>query len=379
MKFFILIPFIFLVLACSSGPSGSSDQPSEDQQHPATDPTSDATSDETPTVSGIKMSLVSKSGDLYFFKDDNLTFQTAADHTVKADTATYAIDDHLITFDATGDVSDDIELPTTPKYIKTVMAHEYYCVEYSAEISYALGGTAKIHTEIYQDMAVVSEWYNNEWECTGIKSAGINAFFLDQNDAKHRVSGTLNNVVHIENDKFVMSDLDTTMKKISFNGVPEDYVTNNILAARQWIEEEDVYYSENGYTWSETGGLTENATAMQGMQAYPWISPLDEQMPYGQHPVFLKVGKYHDALYWIECNTGWLFEYDISGDSVDNKWRLYEGDGLHSTGIFNRDNLSPTLTDGVIYYTYDETVMEIDIEAGLTGIFFSGPGQTMEF
>ncbi len=326
-------------------------------------------------ASDISPLFAMKVDDTLFFSNHSEMTEWKTGNIEKAGVRRFSHEDYLYTLDASGDEIDDDILAVVPTHIADTDAGVFACLEYSAELSYSLGGMARIHTEIYQDNVLISEWYNNQHECHGIISSGTEVFAINQFGSHEQINGVYSAIEHI-NDDFVIHSWDPDNSRISFNSNVETFGTNHILTAENWQLYDGLYYSENGFTWSETAGLSEGATALQDFTEDPYPVP---GLPYGQQPVFLSAGIYNDELYWVECNTGWVFKYNPEIDVLTRSYRIYYGDGLHSTGILMRKVLNPVMIDFKLYFQNDNSVWTLNVVTGLINIFYGSYAEILRY
>lgn len=191
---------------------------------------------------------------------------------------------------------------------------------------------------------------------------------IDQNGTPHPIDGTPTGTVeHIHPGAFYISNYDPGNMRIDFNGAYESFTINNILAAKSWIESDGTFYSANGYTWSDAAGLSENINVLWSWNAHPYPAT---GIPFASSPNFAAAGAHDGELYWVELNTGWLFEFDIALDQISFLHRIYEGDGTNQTAD-NHVDLNPVLVYPDLY-VYDQNVYKINVETGLTELMFVG-------
>ena len=138
-----------------------------------------------------------------------------------------------------------------------------------------------------------------------------------------------------------------TTKRIWFNTSAESYGLNYIMSAKAWNKFEGRYYSGNGYVWDALGGLLESETELQQFQSSPY--PITPDPPFAEAPTLLDVGVSSGKMYWIECNSGWLFEYRSDTDYLQQKYRLYVADGMKATGQALKPTIKPLIVDGILY------------------------------
>ena len=318
-----------------------------------------------------------KVGQDLYFSDGVEVFLWGSGNINRAGPGLFNIENELVEFDSSGDEISRLELAAVPTKIGLTEQGLYYCVEYPPELAFELGGMAKTYSEIYKDNVIFSAWYFNKFDCADIVSVGDEVWIIDQNRTYHLINGISSDIVHVEDGRFYMHSWNSAGKTITFNWSVETYGLNFILSAKQWINFDGIEYSENGYTWSEATGLLENETALWDFTSAPY--PIDPALPFSEAPVLLAIGEFEGLLYWLECNSGWLFEYNPADDSLVQKWLLYEGDGTHNAGIEKSQSLSPLLVDSNLYFSDNGAVHVLDILNGFVTIFYGGEGEVVKF
>lgn len=389
MKKLILIIIALIIAALfltSCGPSESStlitlsttdDTTDDDTDPPPPPPIPPQPPPPAPPEFQPTIVLVNNTG--YNLSDGATTNPWLTGSIQRAGPRAYSVDADLITYDNTGAELIRVALLTTPTRIKIVNGSAHYCRQYSAAESFALGAQAQIHTEIYKDDAMTSFFAFNQWGCSDIVTADDNVWIIDESGAAHIAEGTGVLIEHIQPDRFYMHSLDTIGKTIDFNQATYGYGLNFILTADEWIIYDGLEYSENGYTWSTGTGLNEQVTAMQAFNSNPY--PVTPALPFGQTPVLLGLGVYDDELYWVECNSGWLFKYEPIGDDLAQSWRLYAGNGTHALGIIKHESLMPFLDtdDGKLYFSDAGAVLSLDMATGVIINFYGSSGFVVGF
>lgn len=376
----ILILIIFL-LSCSEGIFDKSDTGDNKTTPTGTNPpVVIIPPDEEPTTDTATQNIlfaVKIQDKLYFSDHDEMTLWNQGNIN-KAGPMLFSHESDLIQLDASGDELSRSEiLDGPPSAIKQTDNGLFYCREMTAEESLDAGAQAKIHTVIYKDGNVIEpQWYFNQWGCNQIKSVGDDVFLYDHLNGIHVINGIYDNVALVVDNEFFTHDIDTTFGKIYFNGVLNYFGFNYATTAKQWILYEGLYYSENGYTWSESEDLQENQNSLFGFNSAPY--PIDPQPETGQNPVFLKAGVFGGLLWWIECNTGLLFSFDASTDALSQKWKIFNGDGLRSTGILKRAELKPLIADDKLYFS-NGGIFSINLNTGIINAFFGGSGELVRY
>ena len=331
--------------------------------------------DPTTDIGLFSVKFAVKTDEDLYFSDSKEMYLWESGNILKSGYREFSVENEIITLDSSGDTISTTSIAEIPTNIKTVGSDSYYCIEYSEEEAYAMGGKYEVYSEFYKNNDIISDWYNNEFECKEIISVGPEIFAVDQNGAYHTIVGSYADVFHA--DILIMHSLDIPNKTIGFNANTEDYGFNYAMNSNQWFLHDGIYYAENGYTWTETGGLIEESTDLHGWNIYPY--PLDVQNPFGEAPVLLKAGISNNKLYWIECNSGFVFEYDPNTDELTQKSRLYISDGMHATGIYFKEVLKPLLIDNILYYSEGGSINSLDIETGSLNIFYANPGEVVKY
>ena len=84
-------------------------------------------------------------------------------------------------------------------------------------------------------------------------------------------------------------------------------------------------------------------------------------------------------MYWLECNSGFIFEYNPATDALNQKWRIYTGNGTHDTGIAKRDSLKPLLSGDKLYFSNDGCIYSLGMITGMINIFYAGNGEVVKY
>lgn len=396
----LILTFISLFASCSNSP----DQPEAQETNISGDTTTDEdieTDDDTETIKDERVGEDDSSSDtekklpiedtpniipLFLVKTiDSLYF---ADHekmelwkTGKIDKAgprVFSIDNELIELDASGDVIDTTTLDHTPTRIKSTPTGNYYCVEIPPDEAYALGALYRTYTETFKNgVQIGPEWYLNEFECKDIVSAGENVFLIDEFGSYHVIDGIAENVAHVHDNQFYIHDIDYIDNTIGFNDSIYSFGANFVTMSRQWINFDGLNYSEHGDTWNTADGLSESVTAMSDFNISPF--PVVPELPNGEAPTLLAVGSAGTLLYWIECNSGFLFEYDSISNELTQKWALYNSNNTREVGVIKRDTLKPLIVGEKLYFSNQSAIYSIDLGDGIINIFYGGNGEVLAY
>lgn len=274
----------------------------------------------------------------------------------------------LIEYDATGDGQIKYTFGSEPVQVLD-NGSIYHCLETDPDTALALGAQAKWYSEFFKDDVSLDFWYMNQMRCTDLVSANDIVWNIDENGSLKLIDGVASGVEHIHEPDFYIHSLDIVNKRISFNDqVPQDYTFNYILNAKQWQEFGGLFYSENGYTWSEAAGLSEAVNSLDDWNA----APFPVALPMAQYPTLIAAGVNDGLLFWIEANTGWLMSFNPGADEFLQVYRIYEGDGMTATG--ESKDLQPVMVWPYLYY-FDGGWFQLDMEAGFTSLFYAGSAE----
>lgn len=237
--------------------------------------------------------------------------------------------------------------------------------------AFSLGGQAKDYTDIYYQDVPIGHWSFNQWKTTGLIKTLSGAYFaIDVNGNPHPISETIISINHAKDLLIHNFDgLGRTATIETDQSYSVSWSTNYFNSAKQWLAENGIWYSWNGYEFDTD--LTENANAMWSWNSPPYPITTEEA------PVIISAGVVN-LQYWIECNTGWLFTYDSIIDEIQPAYRLYPGDGYRLTGLARKDTLKPVIIDGILYFS-NSGIYALNLESGIVTLFFAGDGEIYEW
>jgi len=244
----------------------------------------------------------------------------------------------------------------------------YHCIEYDPDTALSMGAQPRWYSEFFKDGVSLGDWFMNQMRCADLVGVGDIVWAIDENGSPVAIDGLASDVEYIHDGEFYIHSRDIVNKLVSFNDLQaQDYQYNYLFAAGQWQIFEGLWYSENGYTWSETAGLSENVNTLWNWNEQPF--PIEHDI--GQYPTLIAAGV-HEKLYWIEANTGWLFSFDTGQDQIEMVNRLYLGDGQKSTGTGK--DLQPVMVWPYLYY-FDSGWYRLNVETGFTSLFYAGSAE----
>lgn len=286
----------------------------------------------------------------------------------------------LYVLDESGNIDSSSDIGHDPTAGLIIGNDFHSCVEISRAEAISRGARPDTYTKIFKnDESTEWGWLDNVFGCDKIVASGDSIFVID-GSASHVIEGPAENVQHVA-DNFYIHSRNPDTGLIFFNDgtsdIQETYATNYILSATGWQFYEGLYYSENGFTWAADDELWEAATVLQDFNA--WHYPIEPELSLGESPVLLAAGVVGDKIYLIECDTGFLFEYDPGVDEYVQKWRLYTGDGLQVSGNGKKKTLKPIVIDGILYFYNDGAVSAVNIVTGQISVFYAGIGEVLRY
>jgi len=238
--------------------------------------------------------------------------------------------------------------------------------------AYALGGLPKDYTKVFFQGVEVGKWYLNQWFCSDlVRTVSGDYVAIDRNGSAHPLNTEIENINHA--DKLLIYNFDPIGRTAlieSDSVFSVSWFHNYFNQAKEWLFFDGVWYSQNGY---ELGAdLVENANAL-----YNW----NTVYPFGlsEAPILIGAGVYDSALYWIECNAGFLVKYLPESDTIETAGRLYQGDGTRESGFVQKGVLDPVIIDGVLYYNESGSIWKLELETGIVELFFAGYGEVVKW
>ena len=339
----------------------------------------DPTTDDPPTepVPDPQLLVFAAIGDNIRFWD-GATWVTT-DFTNHAGGGYYVAGDLIQQFDEYGQSISEVYAPESMEIIKKTSTGFVGCDIIEPAEAYELGAMARTYSQIWEysdsteTWSEIGAWYLNEWRCADIiETESGEAIVRNTMGSFHPLGAST--AIHAANDRgLLIRSYDAYSLRAYFEtsqgSTFEAWSKNYLSAAKDWQKLGETYFSGNGYEYSFSGGSNEYANAMQDWRSSPY--PLD--LATGEGPTIIPLGVDIDlnVIYWIEANTGWLVEHRLATDQVVTEKRLYVGDGTRLSGGSYAKTLNQILVDGVIYFSFDGSVMSIDLSSGAVSVFFA--------
>lgn len=330
------------------------------------------------TPETIKLSL-SDSNNIIFYDGTNfMSWNTGAVRIAGMRQITFY--DILYTLDEYGETVSTDQLIIPPDYIHVVGSDTWIIEDISPADALALGAMYRNYTRIWKNNIEDGLWFMNEWKTEKlIKTFSGDIIAVENTGAYHLVNGTASNIFHA--DKLFIYDFDVGTKTatIKYDAVYQvSWLQNYISSARYWIKADGIFYSNNGYTWTPAG-LNEQVNKLWDFNSTPY----GVIIPNGEFAYVIDAGirfeNGENVIYWLECNSGWLFRFVPSINKLEMKYRLYFGDGMRQTGILYSKTIKPVIIENDLYFTDINTVWKLDLDTGNVTSFYGGDYEVREW
>ena len=278
-----------------------------------------------------------------------------------------SIGDILHGIDDTGTSIITQRLPVTPDKI-AINGSDIWCFE-----TYFDAMSGKTYTIIWLNNSQYGAWTDNRYEVAeAIVTDSDDIIVLDTGGKFRNVLDSTMVVNYAGHDGLLIYGVDAANHRANIREFNSDirvaFSTNYFFGAKQWIKADGIYYSWNGYAWDGTT-LAELSNKLVDF-VLPWFS---------DRPVLVSVGSRiehgESVMYWIECNTGWLYRHTPSIDALEQIIQLYMGSGDRSDGLTVRDSIKPVLagvTADNLFFTWGGTVWKYDFTDALVSSFATG-------
>ncbi|MDD5006455.1 MAG: hypothetical protein PHS93_08030 [Candidatus Omnitrophica bacterium] len=381
--FFLIMLFTIIFTGCPVNPGP------EPTAEPTAAPTPTATPEPAPVIPAenpVQFALYDGTNLHYW---DGVTKKIVYTGNVKsAAPRVLAIDNVLNYFDEYGSVEYASWLKIVPTAItiqkkqakllsrEIVYDDDVWMLDHiTPEWAYANGGMYRDYCAIYYNDVMIGNWWDNMWNPAEVfvtESENI----IARNDylSFHNINGT-ENIFKAYPNGMIIYNVNTSSRNGYFKdneGTTFSQWGTNYFNGGRWQEADNVWYSHNGYEWSYTAGVTENANALWcfNFQAqYPvWVQLANAQTAsIATAGVLEENGE--EVLYWIECNKGNLFRYIPSINQIDFIFRIYIGDGTKAYGGNQINVIKPVWNEGLMYFHHDGSIKVYDPVAGTVEIF----------
>lgn len=279
---------------------------------------------------GIKQ-VVFKDGNQVKFFDGSGVYVWRAGNSVSADNRKLTLEKVLYTMDGIGNIISQESLNIIPDFCVVDLDENVWTAKtIDPETAYNRGQLYTYYLDVYKNNVFFVTLKLNP---VSMILSGSDVIVIDINGAYYDATGTKTGINSAMG--FTVYDFDAVNRTAKINGVPVSWSTNSFNGAKQW----NGAYSWNGYKWDGVT-LTENGSYLKiwtNRSNYPINIPENAVVISAGQSVFS--GETH--YFFIECNSGWLFKYIPSSDTLVQITRLYTGDGYRDTGIYYSKILNP--------------------------------------
>ena len=295
----------------------------------------------------------------YHFKSGHITY--VGDSTVVVDDIMYELDQY-------GEIITTYRLPCVPDAVTINGADVWSFENIPPETAGSMGGLYRTYTRVWKNNNEHGSWNLNQWEVVSAVttlSGDVVAFstvgvpYPQTSSVAVAYAGQNGLLIHSNNVVATSSTIRTDQD------YPVNFSLNYFLSAKQWQKSGDIWYSWNGYEWSESGGLREQANALTAFIVSgpnpPCVTSAGARVEHNE-----------TVLYWIECNTGTLYRFTPSLNLLENVDQLYYGTGDRIDGVNAAKVINPIMTDNELYFQYETVTYKYEFTDGLISSFASG-------
>jgi len=233
----------------------------------------------------------------------------------------------------------------------------------------AAGHMYKYYTKIYLNAVEYGDCWSRDYKTTKFIKSGSDIMAL--NGSWYHINGIKTGFRSV-NEDFNIYSVNTTAHTAKINDIEFTYTLNFFLASDHYQKSGSIWYSWNGYKWDGAALIQNSGCALE---AWRQTSTYPISLP---EPAVLIAAGIHresgeDVLYYIECNSGWLFRYVPSINIMTQKTRLYNGDGYRATGLYYKDILKPVMAGDALYFLFDDNgIYRFKFDTSLTGRLTDG-------
>jgi hypothetical protein len=365
MKKLLILIAVFLLIGCQNA---DNDQSSSDEKlQPTAIPETNDNTNDVRLAAAVPITMALLTDNNVYFYSDTLTAKNT-DSPKYCGYRCFTDGDEKVFYDASGDIDSTVLLPHVPDNI----LGDWVIQDVSPDAAYAAGAMYKWYSDIYLDGVSQGHWSFNRWRAEKIIETDSGEFFaIDTAKASHQLHTSYSNINHV--DDLIIHNYNAVNRTATIEtegqSTTVSWSTNYFNNAKDWLFLNDIWYSWNGYEFGTT--LEEEANALWGWNSIPF--PIS--LPNGQYPTIISAGVYNNALYWIECNRGYVYKYTPATDSIIPLFAIYFGDGYRTTGLARRDGIKPAIIGNMLYYNNENTVKSVNLDNGVVDLIFAGSAE----
>lgn len=334
----IIIIFMAFLLACGSDKSSKVN---------ATDPYVPPVIEEPdPLELSVKYIIFQDGEQVKFFNGSSVVVKQNGASTYAGERAV-TVADKLLYMDSAGNITSQYSMGGTPDFCAVDLDGNVWTGEIIDPVTAeSLGVLPANYLKVYKNNVEFGDWRTRKYLCVNMFLCGADIIAVNSTGSYHDISGSKTAINSASG--FVIYDFDATNKTAKIDGISVSWITNYFNGAKEW----NGPYSWNGYKWDGVT-LTENGSVLTCWRVranYPISLPENAVLISAGSLVFSGEPHY----FFIECNSGWLFKYIPSSDTLVQVTRLYTGDGYRDTGIYYSDILQPVCSYDSLYFKFDD-------------------------
>ena len=341
------IIFIILISLIACKNDSASVNVTDPYVPPVIEPDEPDIPEEPDIIAGGVKYIIFQDGDTVKFFDTSSVYVGYTGQSNYAGTREISVNDKLLYMDSTGNITGQYTLNITPDFCAVDLDGNVWTGEIIDPVTAeSLGAVPANYLKVYKNNVEYGDWRLRKYLAVNMFLCGSDIIAVNNTGSYHDISGTKTGINSC--DGFVIYDFDSTNRTAKIDGISVSWATNYFNGAKSW----NGVYSWNGYRY-ENDILYENGSALTVWRlrtSYPISLPENAVVISAGSLVF--AGETH--YFFIECNSGWLFKYIPSSDTLVQIIRLYTGDGYRDTGIYYSKILSPVCSYDSLYFKFDD-------------------------
>ncbi len=336
-KIFILLTVLFLY-AC-----GSDDKTTVNVTDPYTPPIITPDDPDDPICGNAKIISFYDSGTVYFFDGSGIyTFKVG--ESVPADFRSIVTDGVKYQLDQYGNIQSQETLPFQPDFCVVDLDENLWTANIiDPETAYNRGNMYAYYLDVYKNNVLFNTL---KIQATDMLLSGSDVIVITNTGVYIDIQNVKTGINYA--GEFTVHDFNSTLRTAKIDGVSVSWLTNWFNGAKEWNNG----YSWNGYTFLNNT-LVENGSCLT-----MWRLKTDYPITLTENAVVISAGSAifntEKVLFFIECNSGWLFRYIPASDTLLKEIRLYTGDGLRDTGILYSKILNPISGSDGLYFKFSD-------------------------
>jgi len=282
-----------------------------------------------------------------------------------------AVSDKLYTLEQRGVVTSEKNIIGTYDFTISDGADVWSLKNIEPQEALDSGHLYKYYTKIYLNAVEYGNCWTRDYKTLRFIKSGSDILAYGNTGGWRHINGAKTGFRAV-NEDFNIYDVNTTLKTGKINLIDISYTLNYFLASEHYQKSGSIWYSWNGYKWDGAALIQNSGCALEA-----WRQTATYPISLPEPAVLIAAGVHkesgEDVLYYIECNSGWLFRYVPSTNIMTQKTRLYNGDGYRATGLYYKDILKPVMAGDALYFLFDDGgIYRFKFDTSLTGRLTDG-------